>query len=100
MHSNPVWRGIEHRLYLFFFRNVECETEWGDWTGQQPNPFEDLYSFYSSIPFLNSRRKNDPHIRVLAGFSGPDAIKYSTKKQLNVKGFEGHRKRCKSAVFW
>lgn len=44
--------------------------------------------------------KNDPHIRIPAGFPGPGWGKLGSKNSLNVMAFAGHLMRCVPAVFW
>jgi hypothetical protein len=55
----------------------------------------------SVIPhFLALPGKNDPHIRIPAGFLGPGWGKLSGKNGLDSRAFSGLWARCKSAVFW
>ena len=50
--------------------------------------------------FLTPPGKNDPHIRVLAGFPGFTWDKLGGKNGLDSRAFSGLWVRCKSAVFW
>jgi hypothetical protein len=52
-------------------------------------------------PFFQiSVGKNDPRIRILAGFPGSEWGKLSGEKCLDLMPFGGLWERCKSAVFW
>jgi hypothetical protein len=54
-------------------------------------------NFYFFLAFVG---KNDPHIGVLAGFLRSGGGKVWGKSNLDLKAFDGHWARGKSAVFW
>ena len=54
-------------------------------------------NFYFFLAFVG---KNDPHSGVLAGFLRSGGGKVWGKSNLDLKAFDGHWARGKSAVFW
>jgi len=50
--------------------------------------------------FFRRPQKKDPHIGVLAGFLRSGWGKVWGKNNLDLKAFDGHWARGKSAVFW
>jgi len=55
---------------------------------------------YVIFTFFRRPPKNEPHIRVLAGFLRSGWGKVCDKIHLNLKGLKSHQVRCRSALFW